>query len=67
MYDCIIISSLSFGSIYLFTTSLKIISHSILMKKNISTPIYLMNGLTMIISGTTFMYIINKSIKYNKY
>jgi len=67
MYDCIIVSTLSFGSIYIFTTSLKLINHSILMKKNISMPIYLLNGLTMIISGTTFIYIINKTIKYNKY
>lgn len=67
MYDYIIISSLSFGSMYLFANSLKIISHSILMKTNIPMPLYLMNGLTMIISGTTFIYIINKSIKYNKY
>lgn len=67
MYDCIIITSLSFGSIYLFTNSLKIINHSILQNKNIPMPLYLMNGLTMLISGTTFIYIINNSIKYNKY
>jgi hypothetical protein len=67
MYDCIIISSLSFGSIYLFANSLKIINDSVLQNKNIPMPLYLMNGLTMIISGTTFIYIINKSMKYNKY
>jgi hypothetical protein len=55
IYDSIIISSCLFGSVYLFSNSLKLISESDLENKN-SVMINAISGLTTVISGSVFIY-----------
>jgi hypothetical protein len=55
IYDSIIISSCLFGSVYIFSNSLKIINESFLESKNVGM-LNAMNYLTAGISGSIFIY-----------
>ena len=55
IYDSIVISSCLFGSVYLFSNSLKLINESALSNKNGST-MNVINGFTLIVSGSMFIY-----------
>ena len=52
MYNHIILSSSLFGSIFLFSTSLILTNRALLEDKKIPNGIFIINGLTMIASGS---------------
>jgi hypothetical protein len=56
MYNSIILSSCLFGSVYIFSISLQAINRSFLENKKISNNLIIINGLTIIISGSVFLY-----------
>lgn len=56
MIKTIIISSCFFGSILTFNLSLAIINHSLLQDKPIPHNLHILNGITLIISGSIFIY-----------
>ena len=62
MYNSIILSSCLFGSVYIFSTSLQSINRFFLENKKIPNNLIIINGLTLIISGSVFLY----SIRYIK-
>jgi hypothetical protein len=62
MYKNIIISSCLFGSIYLFSVSLNLINVLLLQNNTKSHILILINGCTLIISGSIFLY----SVKFLK-
>ena len=55
IYDSIIVSSCFFGSVYIFSNSLKIINESFVKNKN-SVILDAMNYSTFVISGSIFIY-----------
>ena len=55
IYDSIIISSCLFGSVYIFSNSLRLINESSIKNKNVYM-IDAMNYLVSIISGSIFLY-----------
>jgi hypothetical protein len=55
IYDSIVVSSCLFGSIYLFTNSLKLMNESALSGKNVGT-MNVINSFTCVISGSMFIY-----------
>ncbi len=59
MYNSIILSSCLFGSIYLFSTSLKLINGKFLE----NNKLIMIDGLTLVISGSIVVYSFYKSIK----
>ncbi len=59
MYNSIILSSCLFGSIYLFSTSLKLINGKFLE----NNKLIMIDGLTLVISGSIVIYNFYKSIK----
>ncbi len=63
MDNSIILSSCLFGSIYLFSTSLKMINETFLENNKINYKLIMINGLTFIMSGSIFLYSFYKSIK----
>ncbi len=56
MYNSIILSSCLFGSVYIFSTSLQAINRSFLENKKIPNNLLIINGLTLIMSGSVFLY-----------
>ena len=56
MYNSIILSSCLFGSIYIFYILLQLINRFFLENKKISNNLIIINGLTLIISGSVFLY-----------
>ena len=52
MYNHIILSSSLFGSIFLFSTSLILTNRTLLEDKKIPNGIFIINGLTMLVSGS---------------
>lgn len=56
MYNSIILSSCLFGSVYLFSKSLELINISFLENKKIPHNLLLINGLTILMSGSIFVY-----------
>ncbi len=63
MYNSIILSSCLFGSIYLFSTSLKMINGTFLENNKINNKLIMIDGLTLVISGSIVVYSFYKSIK----
>jgi hypothetical protein len=55
MYNHIILSSL-FGSIFLFSTSLILTNKALLEDKKIPNEVFVLNGLTMFVSGSIIVY-----------
>ena len=58
MYNFIIISYCLFGSVYIFSKSLNQLNESLLEKK-LNHKLFIINGLTFIISGSIFIYSVN--------
>lgn len=58
MYNSIILTSCLFGSVYLFSQSLLLLNWSYLENKKIANKLILINGLTMVFSGSMFLYIV---------
>lgn len=56
MYKSIILSSCLYGSFYLCSTSLLFINRSLLEDKKIPKIIYIINGLTFLVSGSIVVY-----------
>lgn len=56
MCNSIILSSCIFGSVYIFSTSLQAINMSFLENKKIPNNLLIINGLTLIMSGSVFLY-----------
>jgi hypothetical protein len=56
MYNHIILSASLFGSIYLFSTSLILTNRALLEDKKISNEVFVLNGLTMLVSGSIILY-----------
>ena len=63
MYNSIILSSCLFGSVYIFSKSLEAINKSFLENKKIPNKLFIINGLTCIISGSVFLYSISYTLK----
>lgn len=59
MYKNIILSSCVFGSIYILSTSLKLINKNMLFTETINYKIFIFNGLIFSISGSIFLYGVN--------
>ena len=59
MYNNIILSSCLFGSVYLFSISLTLTNIALLEDKNIPNELFIINGLTMLASGSIYLYIIS--------
>jgi hypothetical protein len=66
MYKFIIISSCLFGSIYLFSISLKQINNSYIVYRKEPLILNVVNGLIFGIYGSIFLYISIDAIKYIK-
>lgn len=56
MYNYIILSSSLFGSIFLFSTSLTLTNRAVLEDKKIPNGVFIINGLTMLVSGSIIVY-----------
>jgi hypothetical protein len=56
MYNHIILSSFLFGSIFLFSTSLTLTNMALLKDKKIPNEVFVLNVLTMIVSGSMIVY-----------
>jgi len=56
MYNHIILSSSLFGSIFLFSTSLILTNRALLEDKKIPNGVFIINGLTMLVSGSIIVY-----------
>jgi hypothetical protein len=55
MYNSIITSSCLFGSVYIFSESLKLIN-DLFLEPNIKYGLFIINSLTLVISGSIFLY-----------
>ena len=55
IYDSIVISSCLFGSVYLFSNSMKLMNDSMMSSKNV-VMLNTLNGLTFVITGSVFIY-----------
>jgi hypothetical protein len=55
MYNHIILSSL-FGSIFIFSTSLILTNRALLNDKKVPNEVFILNGLTMLVSGSIIVY-----------
>ena len=56
MDNHIILSSCLYGSVFLFATSLTLINKALLEDKKIPKELYIINGLTMLASGSIVIY-----------
>ena len=56
MKNIIITSFCLFGSIYTFNLSLMLINRSLLHDKPVPINLHILNGMTLVISGTIFVY-----------
>jgi len=56
MYNHIILSSCLYGSFFIFTTSLVLTNKALLEDKKIPKELYVINGLTMLVSGSIVIY-----------
>ena len=56
MYNSIILSSCLFGSVYLFSISLKLINMSFIENKKMPLKLIVINGLTFVLSGSIIIY-----------
>jgi len=65
MYNHIILLSFSFGSIFLFSTSLILTNMTLLEKKNLQNEVFIINGLTMFLSSSIIVY--NFTLYLSKY
>jgi len=63
IYNSVIISSCIFGSVNIFISSLKLINESFSENKKVPLAINIINGLSMLVSGSTFIYFTIKSKK----
>jgi len=63
MYNSILFASTLFGSVYLFSTSLFVINMSFLENKKMYNNLIIINGVTLLISGSVFLYGINHTLK----
>ena len=52
----IILSSCLFGSFYIFSISLTLTNRTLLEDKKISNELFIINGLTMLVSGSIIVY-----------
>ena len=55
MYNSIITSSCLFGSVYIFSKSLKLIN-DLFLEPKIKYGLFIINSLTLVISGSIFLY-----------
>lgn len=67
MYKYIILTSSLFGSVYLFSTSLKLINRAFLENKKMPNELILINSLTLMMSSTIFLYSTKLTLSYFKY
>ena len=67
VYNSIILTSCLFGSVYIYSTSLKLINKSFLLNKYLINKLLIINGLTCIISGSIILYNIQSTLKVLKY
>jgi hypothetical protein len=67
VYNSIILTSCLFGSVYIYSTSLKLINRSSLVNKYLIHKLLILNGLTCIISGSIILYSIQSTLKVLKY
>ena len=56
MYKPVILSSCLFGSFYLFSISLALTNRALLEDKKIPNELLVINGLTMLLSGSMIIY-----------
>lgn len=56
------LSSCLFSSVYIFSKSLELINKSLSINKNIPKKLIFINGLTFLLSGSTFIYIFYLSL-----
>jgi len=59
MYNSIILYSSLFGSYYLFSQSLGLTNRALLENKKIPTELIIINGLTLVLSGSMIIYSFN--------
>ena len=60
IYNSIVIFSCFFGSVHIFSNTLRLINNSFLENKIIPIELKLINGSIFIISGSIFMYSVMK-------
>ena len=56
MNNHIILSSCLYGSFFIFTISLALTNNALLEDKKIPKQLYIINGLTMLVSGSIVIY-----------
>ncbi len=56
MKNIIITSFCLFGSIYTFNSTLMLINHSLIQDKIVPNQLHIINGMTLVVSGTIFVY-----------
>ena len=56
MYKAIILSSCLFSSVYLFSKSIELINEPLLQHKKIANKLFIINGLTFVVSGSMVVY-----------
>ena len=60
MSNSVTIFSTLFGSVYIFSISLALLNKSILESDKIPKALILINGATLVMSGSAFLYILSK-------
>ena len=63
MYNHIILSSCLFGSVYIFSISLALTNKALLEDKMLN-KIFIINGLTMLVSGSIVIYNLNTCMSH---
>ncbi len=61
--NLILLTTTLFGTVYIFTNTLKNLNDLLLENKKISFPIYLINIGTICFSGSLFVFSVMKTIK----
>ena len=61
--NLILLTTTLFGTVYIFTNTLKNMNDMLLENKKISLPIYLINIDTIFFSGSLFVFSVIKTIK----
>jgi len=62
MYNSIILSSRLFGSVFIFSTSLILINQQHIENKKMPLYVNVINGLTLVVSGSVFLCSIDLSL-----
>jgi hypothetical protein len=62
--ETVVLSSCLLGSVYIFSTSLRLINESCLEERSVTDKVNVLNGTAGILSGLIFLYTCYKATEY---